>query len=278
MASPKIPTSTARAAEAAALERARELPNSRTAGDADTLKRAFADHLQYSQGKDEHSATALDRYFAVAYTIRDRMMRRWITTQQRYYKQDAKRVYYLSLEFLMGKALENNLLNLGLYENMRRGLNDLGIVLADLLTQEPDAGLGNGGLGRLAACFLDSLATLSIPAYGYGIRYEYGIFRQRIVDGGQVEIPAIAGVQNTFASAEAAARLALDSEERTTTQINDLMALALAEKNYAAQYFLQWFVNEQVEEIATATTNLEVIKKSGANTLMVEAYLAHINK
>lgn len=104
-------------------------------------------------------------------------------------------------------------------------------------------------------------------------------FVKFIVDtGGQVEIPAIAGVQNTFASAEAAARLALDSEERTTTQINDLMALALAEKNYAAQYFLQWFVNEQVEEIATATTNLEVIKKAGANTLMVEAYLAHINK
>ena len=118
MATPKkLPA--AHGAEALALERARELPNSRTAGDPDTLKRAFANHLQYSQGKDEHSATALDRYFAVAYTIRDRMMRRWITTQQRYYKQDAKRVYYLSLEFLMGKALENNLLNLGLYENMR---------------------------------------------------------------------------------------------------------------------------------------------------------------
>jgi glycogen phosphorylase len=189
MASPRKQTPVARAAEAQALERARELPNSRTAGDADTLKRAFADHLQYSQGKDEHSATALDRYFAVAYTVRDRMMRRWITTQQRYYKEDAKRVYYLSLEFLMGKALENNLLNLGLYENMCSSLSDLGIDLGDLLTQEPDAGLGNGGLGRLAACFLDSLATLSIPAYGQGIRYEFGIFDQEIRSGYQVERP-----------------------------------------------------------------------------------------
>ena len=133
MATPKKQTSP-RGAEALALERARELPNSRTSGGADILKRAFADHLQYSQGKDEHSATALDRYFAVAHTVRDRMMRRWITTQQRYYKEDAKRVYYLSLEFLMGKALENNLLNLGLYENMRSALSDLGLDLGDLLT------------------------------------------------------------------------------------------------------------------------------------------------
>ncbi len=175
--------------EARALERARSLPNSRTATDVDTLKRAFLDHLQYSQGKDEHSATALDRYFAVAYAVRDRMMRHWIETQQAYYKAGAKRVYYLSLEFLMGRALENNLLNLGIYDNMRAGLEDLGLDLADLLAQEPDAGLGNGGLGRLAACFLDSLATLSYPAYGYGIRYEFGIFDQAIRNGYQVECP-----------------------------------------------------------------------------------------
>jgi len=186
---PRKQSTATQGAEARALERARDLPNSRTAGDPDTLKRAFADHLQYSQGKDEHSATALDRYFAVANSVRDRMMRRWIQTQQRYYKEDAKRVYYLSLEFLMGKALENNLLNLGLYENMRSALADLGIDLADLLTQEPDAGLGNGGLGRLAACFLDSLATLSIPASGQGIRYEFGIFDQEIRNGYQVERP-----------------------------------------------------------------------------------------
>jgi glycogen phosphorylase len=180
---------TARAEEARALERARDLPNSRTATDVDALRRAFADHLQYSQGKDEHTATALDRYFAVAYAVRDRMMRRWIQTQQAYYKEDAKRVYYLSLEFLMGKALENNLLNLELYDGMRSALSDLGLELPDLLSQEADAGLGNGGLGRLAACFLDSLATLSIPAYGYGIRYEFGIFDQEIRNGYQVERP-----------------------------------------------------------------------------------------
>ncbi len=176
-------------AEARALERARDVPNARTATDVDALKRAFADHLQYSEGVDEHTATALDRYFAVAYSVRDRMMRRWIQTQQAYYRQDAKRVYYLSLEFLMGKALENNLLNLGIYDPMRAALKDLGLELADLLAQEPDAGLGNGGLGRLAACFLDSLATLAYPATGYGIRYEFGIFDQEIRNGYQVERP-----------------------------------------------------------------------------------------
>jgi starch phosphorylase len=175
--------------EVAALERARDMPNSRTASDGTSLKRSFADHLQYSQGADEHTATALDRYLAVALTVRDRLMRRWIETQQTYYRKDAKRVYYLSLEFLMGKALENNLINLGLYDPLRAALKDLGVELTDLLAQEPDAGLGNGGLGRLAACFLDSLATLAYPAYGYGIRYEFGIFDQEIRNGYQVERP-----------------------------------------------------------------------------------------
>ncbi len=180
---------TARIEEAKALERARRLPNTRTAIDLESLKRAYADHLQYSQGKDEHTATALDRYFAVAYAVRDRLMRRWIQTQQAYYKEDARRVYYLSLEFLLGRVLENNLLNLGAYDAMRSGLKDMGLDLADLVAQEHDAGLGNGGLGRLAACFLDSLATLSYPAYGYGIRYEFGIFDQEIRNGYQVERP-----------------------------------------------------------------------------------------
>jgi glycogen phosphorylase len=175
--------------EARALERARDLPSIRTASDVDALRRAFADHLQFSLGKDEHSATDLDRYQAVADAVRDRMMRHWLRTQQTYYRSDAKRVYYLSLEFLMGKALENNLINLGLYDNMKAALASLGIDIADLLGQEPDAGLGNGGLGRLAACFLDSMATLALPAYGYGIRYEYGIFDQEIRDGWQVERP-----------------------------------------------------------------------------------------
>jgi glycogen phosphorylase len=172
-----------------ALERARELPNSRTAVDVDSVRRAFADHLQFSQGKDEHTATALDRYFAVAYAVRDRMMRRWIQTQQHYYRSDARRVYYLSMEFLLGKALENNLINLGLLDTMRDALAGLGLDLEHLFGEEPDAGLGNGGLGRLAACFLDSMATLALPAYGYGIRYEFGIFDQEIRDGWQVEHP-----------------------------------------------------------------------------------------
>ncbi len=176
--------------------RTRERPDTRTAMDPVTLCRSFADHLMFSQGKDEHlpaglprAATDLDRFFAVAYSVRDRMMENWIATQQAYYRSDAKRVYYLSLEFLMGKALENNLINLGLYDSMKTALSGLGLKLSDLLSQEPDAGLGNGGLGRLAACFLDSMATLSLPAYGYGIRYEFGIFDQEIRDGWQVERP-----------------------------------------------------------------------------------------
>ncbi|HYG70300.1 MAG TPA: glycogen/starch/alpha-glucan phosphorylase, partial [Anaeromyxobacteraceae bacterium] len=179
----------ARAEEIRALERARDLPNARTATDPMSLQRAYADHLQYSQAMEEHSATSLDRYFAVAYTVRDRLVRRWIETQQAYYRNDAKRVYYLSLEFLMGRALENNLINLGIHDGLRAALGELGLDLTDLLAQEPDAGLGNGGLGRLAACFLDSMATLALPAYGYGIRYEFGIFDQEIRNGYQVERP-----------------------------------------------------------------------------------------
>ena len=176
-------------AEARALERSRDLPNARTAVDLDSLRRSFLDHLQFSQGKDEHTATALDRFFSLSYAVRDRLMRRWIQTQQAYYQSDAKRVYYLSLEFLMGKALESNLINLNLYDGARDALSGIGLDLADLLGEEPDAGLGNGGLGRLAACFLDSMATLGLPAYGYGIRYEFGIFDQDIRDGWQVERP-----------------------------------------------------------------------------------------
>ncbi|HEX9241924.1 MAG TPA: glycogen/starch/alpha-glucan phosphorylase [Anaeromyxobacter sp.] len=186
---PPRKASTARGEEAKALQRARYLPNARTGSDVETLRRSFLDHLQFSQGKDEHTATSLDRFFAIAYSVRDRMMRNWIETQQSYYRNDAKRVYYLSLEFLMGRALENNLLNLGLVDPTRSALKDLGLELSDLFASEPDAGLGNGGLGRLAACFLDSLATLQYPAYGYGIRYEFGIFDQEIRNGFQIERP-----------------------------------------------------------------------------------------
>jgi glycogen phosphorylase len=185
MASPRKSS----AAEARALQRARDLPNARTAADVDSLRRSFLDHLQFSQGKDEHSATSLDHFFALAYSVRDRLMKQWIQTQQAYYRSDAKRIYYLSLEFLMGKALESNLINVGLYDGVRDALRAIGIEMSDLFSEEPDAGLGNGGLGRLAACFLDSMATLGLPAYGYGIRYEFGIFDQDIRDGWQVERP-----------------------------------------------------------------------------------------
>lgn len=176
-------------AEVEELASVRARAGTRTGLDKETLQRAYAEHLQYTQGKDEHSATALDRYQALAHAVRDRLVRRWIQTQQAYYKADAKRVYYLSLEFLMGRAMGNNLISLGIEEETRAAMAELGLSLTDLLEQEPDAGLGNGGLGRLAACFLDSMATLQLPAYGYGIRYEFGIFEQEIRNGYQVERP-----------------------------------------------------------------------------------------
>lgn len=149
----------------------------------------FVNHLEYLQGKDEYSATPLDYYKSLAYTVRDRLFERWIDTQQTYYKKPSKRVYYLSLEFLIGRTLDNALINLGMREEAVKAMDEMGFRLEDLEELEFDAGLGNGGLGRLAACFLDSMATLSLPTYGYGIRYEYGIFFQRIRNGEQVETP-----------------------------------------------------------------------------------------
>ncbi|MCI0604834.1 glycogen/starch/alpha-glucan phosphorylase [bacterium] len=139
--------------------------------------------------KDQYSATKLDLYKSLASTVKDQLVKRWIQTQQTYYKQDAKRVYYLSLEFLMGRALGNNLINLKLMDEAHEALQQAGQGLEQLQELEWDAGLGNGGLGRLAACYLDSMATLELPGYGYGIRYEYGIFYQHIRDGYQVETP-----------------------------------------------------------------------------------------
>ena len=157
--------------------------------EAAALLHQFTNHLLYSLAKDQYSATSRDRFMSLALTARDRLIDRWISTQQRYYKKDAKRVYYLSAEFLMGRALANNLINLGLYETARDGLKMLDLDLGQLVDEEVDAGLGNGGLGRLAACFLDSMATLDIPGYGYGIRYEFGMFEQEIKQGWQVEKP-----------------------------------------------------------------------------------------
>ncbi len=151
------------------------------------LDRAFVDHVEYTRGKNFDSASAWDRYTALALSVRDRLAKSWVRTARRYYQQDAKRAYYLSAEYLLGRALGNNLINMGLWEQCRDALRTLGIDLTTLLEMEPDAGLGNGGLGRLAACFLDSLAALHMPGIGYGIRYEFGIFTQEIINGYQVE-------------------------------------------------------------------------------------------
>jgi len=151
--------------------------------------KSFLEHLEYTLGKDKYSATKYDSFNALAYSVRDDLVERWLDTQQAYYNSDYKRVYYISMEFLMGRMLCNSLINLEVLDDFRDAISSLGYDFEDILNEEQDAGLGNGGLGRLAACFLDSMATMSIPAYGYGIRYEYGIFRQSIVDGCQVEIP-----------------------------------------------------------------------------------------
>ena len=154
-----------------------------------TLARAFYDHLHYTQAKTLQSATAYDEFMSLAFMVRDRLVRRWSYTQQRYHEDDAKRVYYLSAEFLLGRALASNLISLGIYDASQAMLAKYGVLLADVLEQEPDAGLGNGGLGRLAACYLDSMATLGIAGYGYGIRYQYGIFEQVFRNGFQRERP-----------------------------------------------------------------------------------------
>ncbi|MDY6785379.1 MAG: glycogen/starch/alpha-glucan phosphorylase [Cyanobacteriota bacterium] len=154
-----------------------------------TLMRAFADNLFYNQGKDVSSATPHDYYMALAYTVRDRLLNRFFQTRKKYSEQDIKVVCYLSAEFLMGRHLANNIVNLGLDETLREVVREAGLDFDEIIEQEHDPGLGNGGLGRLAACFLDSLATLELPAIGYGIRYEFGIFHQTIAEGWQVEIP-----------------------------------------------------------------------------------------
>ncbi len=161
----------------------------RTGMFVDAIKRAFIDNLSFSLAKDQFTATERDKYLSLAYTVRDRLVKRWIHTQQQYHYHKAKRVYYLSMEFLIGRILGTNIINLGIYNECTKGMQELGIDVEELRELESDAGLGNGGLGRLAACYLSSMATLSIPAHGYGIRYEYGMFNQVIQNGQQVEKP-----------------------------------------------------------------------------------------
>jgi starch phosphorylase len=158
--------------------------------DVDSIKEGILHHLEYTLAElPEQVDSEWEPYVALALTMRERLLERWIRTQEAYYAHDAKRVYYMSLEFLMGRTLGNSMINLGVLDQCAKAVRDLGLELEELRDAEWDAGLGNGGLGRLAACYLDSLATLAMPAYGYGIRYDYGIFHQRIVGGAQVEVP-----------------------------------------------------------------------------------------
>ncbi|MHB0939693.1 MAG: glycogen/starch/alpha-glucan phosphorylase [Armatimonadota bacterium] len=157
--------------------------------DVKAFKRLIANKLKARLAKDPRHATTYDRFLCLAYAVSDHLVERWVSTQELYHRENPKRVYYLSMEFLLGRTLENALLNLGLYDTAKQAMSELGVELADLLEEEADPGLGNGGLGRLAACFMDSLATLGIPAHGYGLRYEYGLFEQKIEHGRQVEAP-----------------------------------------------------------------------------------------
>lgn len=151
------------------------------------LKRIILRRLVYSVGKDTDFAVPHDWLVALTLAVRQRLMDRWMATTKRVYDTDAKRVYYLSMEFLIGRLLGDTMLNLGMVDLCRAALADLNVDLDEILEQEPDAALGNGGLGRLAACFMDSMSTLGIAAYGYGIRYEHGLFRQHIAEGWQIE-------------------------------------------------------------------------------------------
>ncbi len=155
----------------------------------ESLKNAFIHNRRFSLAKDLYTATDHDNFQSLAMSIRDRMIEKWILTQQRYHDENCKRVYYLSMEFLPGRFLANNILNLGLEDESKRAMQELGFSVEDLYEREKDPGLGNGGLGRLAACFMDSMATIGIAATGYGIRYDYGIFNQKIMNGYQVEYP-----------------------------------------------------------------------------------------
>ncbi|HET6984259.1 MAG TPA: glycogen/starch/alpha-glucan phosphorylase, partial [Myxococcaceae bacterium] len=162
-----------------------EVPHLRS--DPHALQRSFLAHVQYTRGQGTDRATPWDKFQAIAMVARDRLAERWVATKRAYRSLDPKRAYYLSAEYLLGRALGNNLIATGLLDAAREALRGAGIDLDALIDLEPDAGLGNGGLGRLAACFLDSMATHGYPGMGYGIRYEFGIFRQDIIGGHQVE-------------------------------------------------------------------------------------------
>ncbi len=157
--------------------------------DTAALAQSISNHLKYTLAKHPEGATLHDQYWSAACAIRDRLVDRWISTQKTYHDRDSKRAYYLSMEYLPGRSLRNSIINLDLAESFTEAMKQLGFSATELFEVEPDAGLGNGGLGRLASCLLDSLATLQIPAMGYGLRYEFGMFRQSVHNGAQVEDP-----------------------------------------------------------------------------------------
>ena len=157
--------------------------------DRDGLLESMANHIEFSQCKNRYTAEDFDIFRSFALSIRDRLVEFWNDTQQTYHKKKCKQVYYLSLEYLIGRSLKNNLLNLGISDAGEEAIRKIGYDLEEIQELEHDAGLGNGGLGRLAACFLESMATLELPAHGYGIRYEFGIFKQQFENGAQVEAP-----------------------------------------------------------------------------------------
>jgi len=166
-----------------------ETPDQQALPTREQFREMIKRHVRYSLGKEWGPLSAQNLLQAVSLAVRDLMVDRMLETERRYQKDDAKRVYYLSMEFLVGRSLGNNLMNLGIYEMVAEELAELGMDIEDLREVESDAALGNGGLGRLAACFLDSMATLGMPGFGYGINYEYGLFRQEIENGNQVEKP-----------------------------------------------------------------------------------------
>jgi glycogen phosphorylase len=162
--------------------------NMRVATDVEAWKSAFQRNLFYILGRFPATATMNDKYLALSYSVRDRLLERWVKTSETYYRKKVRTACYLSAEYLLGPHLGNNLLNLGTFDTAKQAMEELDLDMGKLLDQEEEPGLGNGGLGRLAACYLDSLATLEIPSIGYGIRYEFGIFDQLIRDGWQVEM------------------------------------------------------------------------------------------
>ena len=155
----------------------------------EAFKKSVKDNVKFLYRKTIEEATQEQIFQAVSYSVKDVIIDNWLETQNAYKEQDPKTVYYMSMEFLMGRALGNTLINLTAYKEVKEALDELGLDINAIEEQEPDPALGNGGLGRLAACFLDSLATLNYSAYGCGIRYRYGMFKQQIKDGYQVEVP-----------------------------------------------------------------------------------------